>query len=134
MKKQSLINDLEIKFSIIDYFSNKNISSREKNGLKKEWNLSSVLKISLEKKFILKISVFDGFIIDNKGIYKLIFTFSDGLKHCIECPKEVFEKWIKNLEMDDLKLLHESITDSKSTVSLDNKTNLESKNKVRLGL
>lgn len=126
--------NLNIKFALIDYFSNKNISSREKNGEKKVWQLSSVLKIFYGGQFMLKVRSYDNCLETKKGISKILFIFSDGLYYFIECSKLEYNNWIKNLDVNDIQLLRENIIDSKDNVNLNNHAELETKNKVKIGL
>lgn len=134
MSKSKNGKQLNIKFALIDYFSNKNISSRKKNGEKKVWDLSSVLKIFYGDQFMLKVRSYDNCSDTNKGRSKIIFIFSDGLYHFIECSKLEFNNWIKNLDVNDIQLLRENIINSKDNVNLNNIVKLKTKNKVRFGL
>lgn len=134
MKNQKSKNNLNIKFAIVDYFSNKNISSREKNGQKKRWDLDTVLNFFYGKQFVLKVRVYKELISINEENRKVIFKFEDGLHHTMKCTKQEFESWVKNLKIEDIKLLRETITDDKNKVTLKHKMNLELKNKVGISL
>ena len=134
MNDSGEINDFKIKFSIIDYFSNKNISSRELNGQKKVWDLDTVLKCFHQKQLILKVRAYKNRVSKNNHSRKLLFIIEDGMYHTKECSDHEFERWFKNLTLADTEILRENIINSKDNVNLNNKVKLKTKNKVKFGL
>lgn len=137
-KKNSIGNiddsnsDLKIKLSFVDYFLNKTISSHEKNGEIKQWDLDFVLKIFNRNEFVLKVNIFKGKSTINKDRLMLVLLFKDGLHHEIKCSMQEFDMWIDNLTILDINELYELIKLDKDKATLINNTELVSRNKLKL--